>query len=174
MPDFKMYRVFCSTSAMLEDERRTFHDHTGTVNENGGVESGILFIPVTLRGDAATGGMRAAVMQNVRDADFFVQILGNSWGPPSAGFEELFDLALDCRSDSALPMRDVAVLLKKTDPSRLKPDVAQFRATAEQNANLKVMYFEDSPSLIERITELLTGWREQLKATPPKAVGGEH
>src|SRR5438309_941460 len=53
MPDFKMYRVFCSTSAMLEDERRIFHDHTGAVNENGGMESGILFIPVTLRSETA-------------------------------------------------------------------------------------------------------------------------
>ena len=166
-----MYRVFCSTPAILEEERRAFHDQIGNFNEDGGLAAGILFIPVTLRGDAAVGGVRAAVHQNVRDADFYVQILGHSWGSSEAGLDDLFELALDCLADPALPMRRIAVLLKAVDPDRIKPDVARFRAVVEQNDKCKVMHFEDTASLTERITEMLASWRRELMGSPQCAAG---
>jgi hypothetical protein len=157
MPEgFSMYRVFYSTPGNLEFERRACHDTTGAVNENGGMDAGVLFIPVTLRGAAAAGGVNAAVIENIRDADFFVQVFGRNWGPAAANASELFEYALECRADGALPMREVAVLLKAGAPS---PEAAEFRAGIEARGYPEVLAFDSLPALQRTLTELLTAWR---------------
>jgi hypothetical protein len=162
MPDgFSMYRVFYSTPGNLEFERRACHDTTGAVNENGGMDAGVLFIPVTLRGAAAAGGVNAAVLENVRDAHFFVQVFGRNWGPAAAGSSDLFEYALECRADPALPMREVAVLLKAVDPAQ-SPEAAEFLQSMERRGYPKVSAFDSVPELERTLTELLTAWRASL------------
>src|SRR5271168_962501 len=94
---FDFYRVFCSTPGTLDEEQNAFLETVGAVNESFAIGSKRLFVPVVCLGAANTGAYNGAVRQNVRDADFFVQILGHSWGVESAEFEELFEYAIECR-----------------------------------------------------------------------------
>ena len=162
-----MYRVFYSTPGNLEFERRACHDSTGAVNENGGMDIGVLFIPVTLRGAAAAGVMNAAVLENIRDAHFFVQVFGRNWGPAAANASELFEYALECRADPTLPMREVAVLLKAVGQD--SPEAAEFRTTIEARGYPQVFVFDSVPELERTLTELLTAWRASLTEQAPPA-----
>ena len=160
--DFKMYRVFCSSPGGLDDERDVFVDTLGRVNENGGVDAEILLIPIVLRGLASAGGALGTVLQNVRDADFFVQLLDTSWGPPWAEFHRLFDMALSCRNDVNLPMKEIGVFLKQRDLPDYQSDVAEFRRRVMEIPGITVYPFRDSPELDRQLTSLLTAWRESL------------
>lgn len=160
---FAMYRIFCSSPGDLDVERELFQDVIGRSNEDGGLADGVLFVPVILRGLAASlGNSLPAVRQNVRDADFFVQILGTSWGPDAAGFADLFELAVERRGAFNVDMREVAVFLKDVDPGRIQPAVTSFRERAGTLDRVPVSVFKNPLELEQRLLATLTAWRVAL------------
>jgi hypothetical protein len=159
---FDFYRVFCSTPGTLDEEQDTFLNAVGEVNEQYAIGTKRLFVPVVCRGAANSGGYNGALRENVRDADFFVQILGHSWGAESAEFEDLFDYACECRDEAGLRMRHVALFLKDLPPAKLKPTAAAFREKHTGAAET----FRDSGELSVKLSALLKDWLGGLPAAP--------
>jgi len=160
--EFDFYRVFCSTPGLLDDEQEAFLEVLGDVNEQHAVHTKRLFVPVVCLGAANTGAYNGAVRQNVLDADFFIQILGHSWGVESAEFEDLYDYAIECRDDAALRMRHVALLLKDLPELKLKSSVAVFR----KRPGLASQSFRDRVELKTQLDVLLQTWLAELPTRP--------
>jgi hypothetical protein len=159
---FRFHRVFCSTPGSLDEEQRIFLNALAEANEREGLAEKRLFVPVICLGAANTGAYNGAIRENVRDADFFVQILGHSWGVESAEFEDLFYYAIDCRDSAGLPMREVVVFLKDVAPGRMKPAVAQFRESLAGTQGIEKHEFSESEQLMSGLLSLLTGWLTAL------------
>jgi hypothetical protein len=158
---FDFYRIFCSTPGTLDDEQDIFLSVLGEVNEQFAHRTKRLFVPVVCRGAANSGAYNGALRQNVRDADFFVQILGHSWGAESAEFEELFDFATECHEDDEARMRDVALLFKDVPAARLKPTASAFR----EKYALAAETFRDLAELDSKLSALLQNWLAGLPAS---------
>ena len=67
--------------------------------------------------------------ENIRTSRHYLLAVSGDWGPPERNFRRDYEIACACRADPALPMRDVAVLIRKSggphDPSLPVAD-AQF------------------------------------------------
>jgi hypothetical protein len=162
MPNgFNFYRVFCSTPGILDEEREAFLETLAAVNENFAMPSKRLFVPVVCLGAVNTGAYNGAVRENVRDADFFIQILGHTWGVESAEFEDLFDYAVECRDNPQLRMRQVAVFLKQLPANKLKSAVSEFRRRVSGDP------FTGLDELKSKLTSLLQDWLSRLPPGPP-------
>jgi len=119
---YQMRRVFCATSWELEEERLAFHDVLGEVNETEAMKRGVLYVPVTLFNIRDKRVYQYVVDENIRDCSYYMLAVSDGWGPPERHFEHDFKLALACRENPALPMRDAAFLWRKPAPESLVPD----------------------------------------------------
>jgi hypothetical protein len=141
---YQMHRVFCATSWELEAERRAFHDAIAEVNEAEGIAHGVLLVPVTLVNIRDKRPLQYTVDENIRDCRFFLLALADGWGPPERHFERDYRLALACRTDSALPMRETAFLWqKRADESAVPPGLpaptAEFSTADEFKAQVRAL-----------------------------------
>ncbi len=133
---YQMHRVFCATSWELEAERRVFHEAVGEVNQGEAMTRGVLYLPVTLVNVRDKRPLQYAVDENIRDCHYFVLALAEGWGPSERHFEGDYRLALACRADAGLPMRDTAFLWRKAEdgraiPGGLPPPTAEFSTPEE-------------------------------------------
>jgi hypothetical protein len=119
---YQLQRVFLATPWELEAERLAFHDVIGEVNERDAMKRGVLYVPVTLFNIRDKRAYQYVVDENVRDSTYYVLAASDGWGPPERHFEHDYKLALACRQDPALPMRDTAFLRRKPAPDSLVPD----------------------------------------------------
>jgi len=124
--NFLIHRVFCSTAGDLEELRRVFDHQTGVVNEAVGMPRRVLLAPVSCPPATGTGFFNAEIRENIRQCSFFVQVLGDSWGPPAAKLQRAYELAIACRDDPKLPMREVALFLEAVPAERCSADVIEF------------------------------------------------
>src|SRR5579871_3508820 len=108
---FDMYRVFHSAPGDLEKEMDACRAAVSEVNETLAMPEKILLVSVGLMNDDQISGHRAAVADNIRQCSYFVQVFEDDWGPRNL-FRKMFLLALECREDPALPMREAVVFLK--------------------------------------------------------------
>jgi ribosomal protein S18 acetylase RimI-like enzyme len=116
---YQFVNVFCATPGDLEDERDAFYRAATKVNETVGIGLSLLFAPLSIVptvGDKTR--FQKAVDENIRICSYYILALNDTWGPPHLNFEEDYRLALACRDDASLPMREVAVLLKNPPAGR--------------------------------------------------------
>src|SRR6516165_2147251 len=108
---FDMYRVFISAPGDLARERDICMQTIAAVNEKDAMPSQILLVSIGLREQESIVGFRSAVAENVRASTYFIQIFQDDWGPKNL-FRKMFHLALECRDDAGLPMREAVVCLR--------------------------------------------------------------
>jgi hypothetical protein len=118
---YRMHRVFCATAWELEGERRAFQDVIGEVNETEAMPRGLLFVPVSLVNVRDKRPYQYAVDENIRACHYYMLAVSDGWGPPERCFERDYRLALACRQDPALPMRETAFLWQRIGPESVVP-----------------------------------------------------
>ncbi|MGA3371829.1 MAG: hypothetical protein ABSC48_08730 [Terracidiphilus sp.] len=169
---FDSYRVFISAPGDLEQDRQACHDAIAQVNENTAMPAKVLLVSIGLRENGQIEGSRAIVSDNVRWSAFFLQIFEDDWGPRDL-FRKLFLLAVECRDDSSMPMRDVVVFLKNA-PHETNPEILAFRRELEGRSDLRVLRYASLDELRAQLTEVCEGWARKIIAsgvTPDEARG---
>src|SRR5579884_2424885 len=146
---FYMYRVFISGPGDLERDREACRAAISEVNEKDAMPAHILLVSVGLQQDEHIVGYRAAVADNVRAATYFIQVFEDDWGPRNL-FRKLFLLALECRDDAAMPMREVAVCLKDA-PRETDPEILQFRRELEESPGVRVTPYTSVAELKQKL-----------------------
>ena len=109
---YRMHRVFCATAWELEGERRAFYDVVGQFNETAAMPLRVLYVPVSLTSIVDKRAYQYTVEENIRDCRHYILAVSEDWGPRERNFERDYRLALECRADDALPLRQTAILVR--------------------------------------------------------------
>jgi hypothetical protein len=160
---FDVYRIFISAPGDLEPDRQACHDAIAAVNENCAMPAKILLVSVGLRENSQIESSRSIVSDNVRWSSYFIQVFQDDWGPRDL-FRKVFLLALDCRDDAAMPMRDVVVCLKDA-PHETNPQILAFRAELEGREDVRVLRYSQTEEMRQKLEEVCKGWTESIVAT---------
>jgi endo-1,4-beta-D-glucanase Y len=153
---FDMYRIFVSAPGDLERDRETCHDAIAQANETTAMPAKVLLVTVGLRDNDQISGSRAIVSDNVRWSAFFIQIFEDDWGPRDL-FRKLFLLAVECRDDATMPMREVVVYLKDA-PNEPNPEILAFRKELEDRQDLRVFRYRQADELRGQLAYVCNEW----------------
>jgi hypothetical protein len=168
---FDAYRVFISAPGDLERERQACHDAIAQANEAIAMPAKILLVSVGLRDNEQISGSRAIVADNVRWSAYFLQVFEDDWGPRDL-FRKLFLLAMECKDDAAMPMREVVVCLKDA-PQETNPEILSFRKELEDREDCRIFRYKSLPELGEHLKVVTEGWaRELIEAKVGPAAAG--
>ena len=167
---FDTYRVFISAPGDLEPDRQACHDAIAQANETTAMPAKILLVSVGLRDNDQISGNRGIVSENVRWSTYFVQIFQDDWGPRDL-FRKLFLLAVECRDDPSMPMREVVVSLKNA-LHETNPEILAFRSELEQRQDLRVLHYSSVDEMRKQLEDVCNGWARDLLAagTHPAAT----
>jgi hypothetical protein len=99
---------------------------------------------------------------------FRVQIFQDDWGPKNM-MRKMFYLACDGRGDEALPMREVVVFLKDA-PRETDPEILAFRKELQDLADVRVIPFQTSDEMHQRLREITGGWVRQIRENASSAA----
>ena len=157
---FDTYRVFISAPGDLEPDRAACHDVLAEVNEATAMPEKILLVSVGLRDNGQIESHRSIVSDNVRWSAYFIQIFQDDWGPRDL-FRKLFLLAVECREDAAMPMRDVVVCLKDA-PHETNAEILAFRHELEERQDLRVFNYASVDELKAQLAGVCEGWARSL------------
>ena len=151
-----MYRVFISTPGDLEREHQACREAISKANEQEAMPLKILLVAVGLREDGQIVGFRSAVSDNIRQCTFHIQVFEDDWGPKNL-FRKMFHLAVECRDDASMPMREVMVCLKDA-PGETDPEILAFRKELEDRKDVRVYHFDTLDRLREQLGEVCGEW----------------
>lgn len=152
---YAMHRIFCATSDDMEAERQAFYDAIGSFNEKSAMARGVLFVPVSIPVNMPDKRpFQPVVDENIRSSRYYVQVFGNSAWPEHRNFARDYALALDCASDSASPMCEVAALVRHT-PDAANPDATVYLAH-------RVLQYASPEEFTRHCQELLGGWLQSV------------
>jgi hypothetical protein len=166
---FDMYRVFISAPGDLGRERQACHDAIATVNETTAMPAKVLLVSVGLREDEQITGSRSIVSDNVRWSTFFIQVFEDDWGPKNL-FRKLFYLAIECRDDASMPMREVVVCLKDA-PHETDPEILAFRQELQDRKDIRLFRYASLDALKAQLLEVSTGWAQAIVQAKTAASG---
>jgi hypothetical protein len=167
---FEDYRFFISAPGDLEPDRTACQQAICDANENIAMPAKVLLIPFGLRDNDQIAGSRAAVSDNVRWSSYFVQIFQDDWGPRDL-FRKLFLLAIECRDDPSLPMRDVVVCLRDA-PQETNAEILAFRRELDERQDLRVIRYSRPDQLQRELTDVCNGWARTLAGDALAARAG--
>ncbi len=157
-----MYRVYISAPGDLQREQDTCRAAISEVNEKEAMPQKILLVSVGLREDGQIEAFRSAVAENVRQCTYYIQVFQDDWGPKNL-FRKMFFLAMDCRDDASLPMRELIVGLKAA-PRETDPEILAFRKELEEQQNVRVFHFDSTENLGEQLRKVCGEWVESIVA----------
>jgi hypothetical protein len=161
---YTMHRVFCGTPAELEDERQAFHDVLAEVNEAEGMALGILFVPVSILPNMANKVVyQPAVESNVRDCEFFVQVLLETWGPPNRNFETDYGLACRLKSDAACLMQGVAVFFKAADGREVEAGIVELKTSLQSEHDGAAHEFATLDEFKQQLRAQISKWLRTIE-----------
>lgn len=163
-----MHRVYISAPGDLEAEREACRAVIGETNERLAMPSKVLLVSVGLPQEGALDQYRAAVADNIRQCRYYIQIFQDDWGPRNLS-RKMFYLAYDGRSDGALPMQEVIVLLKAA-PRETDPEILGFRKELAELSGVQVISFESIASMQEQLRPALAGWASNIIAAQEPAT----
>jgi hypothetical protein len=166
---FETYRVFISAPGDLNMDRGSAYDAVSRANDSTAMPAKILLASVGLRDNDQIDAFRSAVSDNVRWSTYFIQIFQDDWGPRDL-FRKLFLLAVECRDDSSMPMRDVVICLKDA-PNETNPEILAFRGELEKREDLAVFRYSRAEQLKEYLEGVCTEWAQSLIALGSPAPG---
>ncbi|MGA2650790.1 MAG: hypothetical protein ABSF28_09715 [Terracidiphilus sp.] len=157
---FDTYRVFISAPGDLETDRQACYNVIAHVNETTAMAAKVLLVSVGLQDNSQISGSRSIVSENVRWSTYFIQIFEDDWGARDL-FRKLFLLAVECRDDASMPMRDAVVCLKDA-PHETNAEILAFRKELEERQDLRVFRYGGVDELTEQLTAVCTGWARDL------------
>jgi hypothetical protein len=157
---FDFYRIYVSAPGDLEPDRQACYDAIAQVNETTAMQAHVLLTSVGLRENEQITASRGIVSDNVRWSSYFIQLFKDDWGTRDV-FRELFLLAVECRDDPAMPMRDVVVCLKNA-PHQTNAEVLAFRSELENRKDLRVLPYGDIEELKAQLTAVCNEWAATL------------
>jgi hypothetical protein len=159
---YTFHRIFCGAPLDVQAEHDAFYEVMGNCNEHEAMPKGVLLVAVSITPTVASlASFQNALDENIRACRHYVQVLGESWGPPGRNFEASFELAAKCAADPAMPMREVALLWKADTGGRpVDPAVVQVR---QRSADwLRVSPYFGIDSFKEQLHALLTRWVPEI------------
>jgi hypothetical protein len=160
---FDDYRIFISAPGDLDPDRQACYDAISAVNENCSMPAKVLLVSVGLRENVQIEANRSIVSDNVRWSSYFIQLFQDDWGPRDL-FRKLLFVALECKDDPAMPMRDVVICLKDA-PHETDPQILAFRAELEARQDVRVIRYNRAEEVRQQVTEVCTGWAQSIIAT---------
>jgi hypothetical protein len=155
-----MHRVFISAPGDLGRERHACQEAIAAVNESTAMPAKVLLVTVGVREDEHIAGSRSIVSDNVRWSTFFIQVFADDWGPKNL-FRKLFYLAIECRDDACMPMREVVVCLKDA-PQETEPEILAFRKELQERKDVRLFRFASHDALMAHLAEVATGWAQAI------------
>jgi hypothetical protein len=168
---FDAYRVFISAPGDLEPDRQACHDALAQVNETTAMPAKVLLVSLGLRDNDQISGSRAIVSDNVRWSTYFIQIFEDDWGPRDL-FRKLFLLAIECRDDASMPMRDVVVCLKNA-PNETNAEILEFRRELQERRDLRVIQYDKLDELMAAVVDVCNGWAREIIESGIKPGAGD-
>jgi hypothetical protein len=155
---YAMYRVFCATPGDVEEERQAFYKAIGEFNANHAMPRGVLFVSLSILDTVFDKRpYQSAINENIRSCRYYVQILEETWGPPTKNFERDYALALRCLEDPEMPMQEVPVFFKKPLlPNQVEAPVRELKQ------KLGAGEFSTASEFKQRLTERLAAWLESI------------
>jgi hypothetical protein len=153
----------------MDADREAAHDAISRANEAVAMPAKILLVNLGLRNNDQIVNFRGAVSENVRWSAFFIQIFQDDWGTRDL-FRKLFLLALECRDDSSMPMRDVVVCLKDA-PGETNQEILAFRKELEERKDVNLFRYSCVEQLREHLERVCGEWAEALIAVGSPAPG---
>jgi hypothetical protein len=166
---FDMHRVFISAPGDLGPERQACQEAIAAVNETTAMPEKVLLVTVGLREDEHIAGSRSIVSDNVRWSTFFIQVFEDDWGPKNL-FRKLFHLAIECRDDASMPMREVVVCLKDA-PQETDPEILAFRQELRDRADVRLFRYASLDALKAHLMEVSAGWVREIVQANTAASG---
>jgi len=157
---FESYRIFLSAPGDLEPDRQACHDAIAQANEDTAMPGKVLLVTVGLRDNEQISGSRGILSENVRWSAYFVQVFQDDWGPRDL-FRKLFLLAIECRGDASMPMREVLVFLKSA-PGETNPEILAFRKELEEHTGVRLFRYASPDELKAKLIEVCQGWAHVL------------
>ena len=157
---FDAYRVFVSAPGVLEPDRQACQDAIAHANETTAMPSKVLLVSVGLRENSQVEANRSIVSDNVRWSAYFIQIFQDDWGPRDL-FRKLFLLAVECRDDKAMPMREVVVCLKDAI-NETNPEILAFRKELQDRQDVNVLEYRTADELKAHLTQVCQGWAHNI------------
>jgi hypothetical protein len=168
---FDAFRIFISSPGDLERDRDACQEAIAQINESTAMPEKVLLVSVGLRDNEQISGNRGITSDNVRWSAFFIQIFQDDWGPRDL-FRKLFLLALECRDDQAMPMREVLLCLKDA-PQETDREILAFRKELEDRQELRIVRYSSVDELKKQLMNVCEGWaRELIDAKIESATGG--
>src|ERR1700761_581262 len=157
---FDSYRIFISAPGDLDTDRQACYDAIAEANEATAMPAKVLLVSVGLRENEQISGNRGIVSDNVRWSAYFIQVFEDDWGPRDL-FRKLFLLAIECRDDAGMPMRDVVVCLKHA-PHETNPEILAFRKELEERTDLRIFRYGSADELKTQLTQVCTEWAQDI------------
>jgi hypothetical protein len=157
---FNDYRVYISAPGDLDHDREACQTAIAEANERIAMPAKVLLVSLGLRENDHIVGNRSAVSDNVRWSSYFIQIFQDDWGPRDL-FRKVFHLAVECRDDAAMPMREVVVCLKDA-PGETSAEILAFRKELDERQDLPVIRYKSLDELKTRLAEVCDGWARTL------------
>jgi len=104
------------------------------------------------------------VETNVRACKFFVQVLHNTWGPPTRNFQTEYELACQLKTDPASQMEDVAVFLKAADGLQVEPGIRQLKSSVQSQHDCVAYEFASLDEYKQQLQAQLSTWLRAVEA----------
>jgi len=177
------YRIFIASPGGLSNERELFRSTIQEYNVRDAVPRGVLFTPVGWENTSpGIGRPEELILKDLRECDYLVLVLFDRWGSPSdkegkfsSGTYEEFVEGKKCLADSTKSMREIVVLFKAldhsrlTDPGKQLKQVLAFRQHLEASKELLYDTFDDERAFREKLERLLAKWvRDHERKTAGK------
>jgi hypothetical protein len=166
---FDTQQVFLSAPGDLVRERDACRGAISDVNEREAMPAKILLVTVGLTNNAQIVEYRSAVAENVRASAYFIQIFEDDWGPKNL-FRKMFHLAIECRDDAVLPMREVVVFLKSA-PRETDPEILALRKELEERQDARVFSFESAEDLKQQVAAVSGEWVSAIRGASATSGG---
>jgi hypothetical protein len=169
--DFTFYRVLCTTPPDLESERLAFESAVAQFVEEVSMPDGVLFAAASLRPPIQAAVQKAAIEDNIRNCEFFIQVFGERW--PDPVFADFVRYSLECAADSALGTRKATqpvtrqVCVFFRNPEAADAPVRQFRETLAATGQCDLREFSSAQEFAEQLHQVFCAWYAPLK--PPSA-----
>jgi hypothetical protein len=165
---FDAYRIFISAPGDVDADRLACLDSIAHVNETVAMPAQVLLVSVGLRDSGQIEENRAIVSDNVRWSSYFIQVFQDDWGLRNL-YHKLFLLALECREDAAMPMRELVVCLKD-DPHERDAEILEFRRELAERTDVHLIRYSKIEDMREQLEGVLRGWAESVIAENESAA----
>jgi hypothetical protein len=164
---YDMHRVFLATPFELDDERSAMHDAISEFNQEQAMARNVLFVTVSLPPNMADKrAYQPVLLENIRAARYYVQLIEDSWGPPQRNFERDFVHVKQYVAEGTHKTRELTLWFKKPLlPHRVEADIVAFKQNLQEAGGL--VEFSSTAEVKGLLREKLGQWLKELAGDKP-------